>query len=123
LVTGNRFVIIGVVYLCASLSGNFGTVRRETGSWKFVAIMTGYLFGLAYLMSFLTYQIASRFLFKAYVLRSGEMIEYLIIAVLVIWSALVVFKRSFRKHPVRHLLRCRSFVNSAVGICCQVAKT
>jgi predicted neutral ceramidase superfamily lipid hydrolase len=99
------------------------TVRRETGSWKFVAIMTGYLFGLAYLMSFLTYQIASRFLFKAYVLRSGEMIEYLIIAVLVIWSALVVFKRSFRKHPVRHLLRCRSFVNSAVGICCQVAKT
>lgn len=37
------------------------TVRRETGSWKFVAIMTGYLFGLAYLMSFLTYQIASRF--------------------------------------------------------------
>ena len=37
------------------------TVRRETGSWKTVAIMTGYLFGLAYLMSFFTYQIVSHF--------------------------------------------------------------
>lgn len=35
------------------------TVRRETGSWKTVAGMTVYLFGLAYLMAFLTYQIAS----------------------------------------------------------------
>ncbi|ENW78953.1 ferrous iron transporter B [Acinetobacter sp. ANC 3929] len=35
------------------------TVRRETGSWKHVAVMTAYLFGLAYLMSFLTYQIVS----------------------------------------------------------------
>jgi ferrous iron transport protein B len=35
------------------------TIRRETGSWKTVGIMTVYLFGLAYLMSFLTYQIAS----------------------------------------------------------------
>ncbi|WP_151751043.1 ferrous iron transport protein B [Acinetobacter bereziniae] len=37
------------------------TVRRETGSWKTVAGMTIYLFGLAYLMAFLTYQIASRY--------------------------------------------------------------
>ncbi|MBK0064709.1 MULTISPECIES: ferrous iron transporter B [unclassified Acinetobacter] len=36
------------------------TVRRETGSWKSVAVMTAYLFGLAYLMSFFTYQLASR---------------------------------------------------------------
>ncbi len=35
------------------------TIRRETASWKVVAVMTAYLFGLAYLMSFLTYQIAS----------------------------------------------------------------
>ncbi|HRA91050.1 MAG TPA: ferrous iron transporter B, partial [Acinetobacter sp.] len=35
------------------------TVRRETGSWKHVSVMTAYLFGLAYLMSFFTYQIAS----------------------------------------------------------------
>ena len=31
------------------------TVKRETGSWKTVSFMTAYLFGLAYLMSFLTY--------------------------------------------------------------------
>ena len=38
------------------------TVKRETGSWKTVGLMAGYLFGLAYLMSFLTYQITSRML-------------------------------------------------------------
>ena len=38
------------------------TVKRETGSWKTVSFMTAYLFGLAYLMSFLTYQIASHYL-------------------------------------------------------------
>ncbi|KAF7275473.1 hypothetical protein GWI33_011683 [Rhynchophorus ferrugineus] len=36
------------------------TVRRETGSWRNVAMMTVYLFGLAYVMSFFTYQIAVR---------------------------------------------------------------
>ena len=34
------------------------TVRRETGSWRHVSIMTAYLFGLAYLMAMLTYQAA-----------------------------------------------------------------
>jgi len=38
------------------------TVKRETGSWKTVSFMTFYLFGLAYFMSFLTYQIASYYL-------------------------------------------------------------
>ncbi len=33
------------------------TVRRETGSWRHVAIMAGYLFALAYVASFLTYRI------------------------------------------------------------------
>ena len=37
------------------------TVRRETGSWMTVAGMTAYLFGLAYLMSFFTYQIVSHY--------------------------------------------------------------
>ena len=37
------------------------TVKRETGSLKIVFGMTAYLFGLAYLMSFLTYQIATRY--------------------------------------------------------------
>ena len=37
------------------------TVRRETGSWKTVSVMMLYLFSLAYLMSFLTYQIATHF--------------------------------------------------------------
>ena len=31
-------------------------VKRETGSWKIPAIMLGYLFGLAYLASFITYR-------------------------------------------------------------------
>ena len=37
------------------------TVKRETGSWKTVSFMTDNLYGLAYLMSFLTYQIASHY--------------------------------------------------------------
>lgn len=36
-------------------------MRRETNSWKTVGVATAYLFGLAYLAAFLTYQIA-RFL-------------------------------------------------------------
>jgi ferrous iron transport protein B len=33
-------------------------IRRETNSWKNVAVAAGYLFGLAYIASLLTYQIA-----------------------------------------------------------------
>jgi ferrous iron transport protein B len=33
-------------------------VKRETGGWKIPAIMLGYLFGLAYIASFITYHIA-----------------------------------------------------------------
>ncbi len=36
-------------------------VKRETGGWKIPAIMMSYLFGLAYLASFITYRIASHF--------------------------------------------------------------
>lgn len=34
------------------------TVKRETGGWKAPLIMTGYLFALAYLASFVTYRVA-----------------------------------------------------------------
>jgi ferrous iron transport protein B len=37
------------------------TVRRETNSWRQVWIMTGYLFALAYIASFATYQITRMF--------------------------------------------------------------
>jgi ferrous iron transport protein B len=37
------------------------TVKRETNSWKYPMIMTGYLFALAYAGSFVTYQIARAF--------------------------------------------------------------
>ncbi|GAA0494919.1 ferrous iron transport protein B [Pigmentiphaga sp. GD03639] len=32
-------------------------IRRETNSWKVVALTAGYLFGLAYIASFITYQV------------------------------------------------------------------
>jgi ferrous iron transport protein B len=34
------------------------TVKRETNSWRYPAIMAGYLFGMAYVAAFLTYRIA-----------------------------------------------------------------
>ena len=37
------------------------TIRRETGSWKQPIIMASYLFALAYIFSFITYQVASKF--------------------------------------------------------------
>ena len=37
------------------------TVKRETGGWKMPIIMAGYLFGLAYLASFVTYRVALAF--------------------------------------------------------------
>jgi ferrous iron transport protein B len=36
-------------------------VKRETGGWKIPIIMLSYLFGLAYLASFITYRIATAF--------------------------------------------------------------
>ena len=38
------------------------TVRRETGSWKYVGIMTVYLFSLAYAASLITYHVAEALL-------------------------------------------------------------
>jgi ferrous iron transport protein B len=37
------------------------TVKRETGGWKMPIIMASYLFGLAYLASFITYRVALYF--------------------------------------------------------------
>ena len=38
----------------------WAAIKRETGSWKTMAIAAGYLFALAYLASLLTYQVAVR---------------------------------------------------------------
>jgi len=46
------------VYAPQCLS-TLAVIRREGGGWRTVAIAAGYLFGLAYLASLLTYQIAS----------------------------------------------------------------
>jgi ferrous iron transport protein B len=37
------------------------TVKRETGGWKWPAVMAGYLFALAYAASFITYRVAFAF--------------------------------------------------------------
>ena len=37
------------------------TISRETGSWKQPVVMATYLFALAYIFSFITYQVASNF--------------------------------------------------------------
>ncbi len=50
-------LLIWYVFAPMCLS-TLATVRRETNSWRQVWIMTGYLFGLAYLASFITYRIA-----------------------------------------------------------------
>jgi ferrous iron transport protein B len=50
-------LLVWFIYAPQCLS-TLATIRRETNSWKQVAISAGYLFGLAYLASFVTYQVA-----------------------------------------------------------------
>ncbi len=50
-------LLVWFIYAPQCIS-TLATIKRETGSWKQVAISTGYLFGLAYLASFATYQVA-----------------------------------------------------------------
>ncbi len=50
-------LLVWFIYAPQCLS-TLATIKRETNSWKQVAIATGYLFALAYLASLLTYQIA-----------------------------------------------------------------
>ncbi|MDN5782989.1 MAG: ferrous iron transporter B, partial [Luteimonas sp.] len=50
-------LLVWFIYAPQCIS-TLATIRRETNSWKQVAISAGYLFALAYLMSMLTYQVA-----------------------------------------------------------------
>jgi len=50
-------LLVWYVYAPMCIS-TLATIRRETNSWRQVWITAGYLFGLAYLASMLTYQIA-----------------------------------------------------------------
>ena len=50
-------LLVWYIYAPQCLS-TLATIKRETGSWKQMAISAGYLFALAYLASMLTYQVA-----------------------------------------------------------------
>jgi ferrous iron transport protein B len=50
-------LLVWYIYAPQCLS-TLATIKRETGSWKQVAMSAGYLFALAYLASLVTYQIA-----------------------------------------------------------------
>ncbi len=49
-------LLLWLVFAPQCLS-TFVAVKRETGSWKYMWIMGGYLFGLAYLASLITYHV------------------------------------------------------------------
>ncbi|WP_342315691.1 ferrous iron transport protein B [Lysobacter sp. FW306-1B-D06B] len=50
-------LLVWFIYAPQCIS-TLATIKRETNSWKQVAISAGYLFGLAYLASLVTYQVA-----------------------------------------------------------------
>ncbi|GAB3726573.1 ferrous iron transporter B [Luteimonas pelagia] len=50
-------LLVWFIYAPQCIS-TLATIKRETNSWKQVGIATGYLFALAYLASFVTYQVA-----------------------------------------------------------------
>jgi len=51
-------LLLWLVFAPQCLS-TFVAVKRETNSWKYMWIMGGYLFGLAYLASFITFQLTT----------------------------------------------------------------
>jgi ferrous iron transport protein B len=53
-------LLVWYVYAPMCIS-TLATIRRETNSWRYVWITAGYLFGLAYVASLATYQIARAF--------------------------------------------------------------
>ncbi|MBX2980909.1 MAG: ferrous iron transporter B [Flavobacteriales bacterium] len=53
-------LLLWMVFAPQCLS-TFVVVKRETGSWRQMWVMGGYLFGLAYLASFITYQLTNLF--------------------------------------------------------------
>ena len=50
-------LLVWYIYAPQCLS-TLATIKRETGSWKQLAMSAGYLFALAYLASLVTYQVA-----------------------------------------------------------------
>ena len=50
-------LLVWFIYAPQCIS-TLATIKRETGSWRQVAIATGYLFALAYLAAFATYRVA-----------------------------------------------------------------
>ena len=53
--------VAGFVSRASAMRSSGSTVavtRRETNGWKWPAFMLAYLFGLAYLASFITYRVA-----------------------------------------------------------------
>jgi ferrous iron transport protein B len=50
-------LLVWFIYAPGCIS-TLATIKRETGSWRKVGVATTYLFGLAYLASFATYQVA-----------------------------------------------------------------
>jgi ferrous iron transport protein B len=50
-------LLVWFIYAPMCIS-TLAVIRRETNSWKNVGIAAGYLFGLAYLASLLTYHVA-----------------------------------------------------------------
>ncbi|VXB34319.1 putative ferrous iron transport protein B (FeoB) [Luteimonas sp. 9C] len=50
-------LLVWFIYAPQCLS-TWATIKRETGSWRLMAINAGYLFALAYLASLVTYQVA-----------------------------------------------------------------
>ena len=55
---GDGAVVPGLVIFAPQCASTLAVIRRETGSWKWMAVTFGYMLALAYIASFITYNIA-----------------------------------------------------------------
>ncbi len=54
---GTAFALLAWFVFAPQCLSTLATVRRETGGWRYPAIMAGYLFGLAYVAAFVTFHV------------------------------------------------------------------
>ena len=88
-VAGYSFLLFNL--LCAPCFAAIGAIRREMNDWKWTTLAIGYQCGLAYVVSFVVYQLGS-VLVEGHAVGAGQ-----IIAILCVLLVLIALVRKPRK--------------------------
>lgn len=105
-VAGYSFLLFNL--LCAPCFAAIGAMRRELVTWKWTGIAVGYQCGLAYVVSFITYQLGS-WLFEGRSFSIGQILALIAVG-LVIFA--LVYKPKRSTQPVEQLIQSADTLES-----------